>query len=387
MKRIINLTVGAMCLLTSSLIAQSTTFSIGELNPYVSEYIKPVALGMATGMGHGWSHRAQPHDTWGFDLSVSVVATAIPTSDQTFSISRLDDMTNDGYQFLSSDTDNPLSSSYMIPTAASPDVAGAYFSKDINPDPIEETLVEFNMLDGIMPEDLAYAPNFAVQLAFGLPKGTEFMLRLLPNVGPTITEMAGVEELTVDNFSLWGIGVKHDLKQWIPRLSNSTFWEISALLAYSEFNFDVSVEDFSLNPDELMGSSVMAHYTDINGDGSMPSSGTDFESLGFGMHMNALTGSIMIGADIPVIKPFIGLGFNKAFVSTGLTGQLPLVEYVDDDNVNVDFDPIGLNVEAGKTYMNFQAGLNIKILILNIYAQYSYQQYSMISAGVSLGIE
>ncbi len=392
MKRLTNLIALSLCFLTSSLNAQST-FSMGELNPYFSEYLKPMALGMATGMGHGWAHEARPHKILGFDLSLSVVAVQIPEADQTFKVSALSKMTGNGYSFLDANS-NPLGNDDLLPTLVSSLPSDATMQKDLAPSDLAPSmLVDVPMMDGLFPEDIAYAPNMALQFALGLPKGTEIMARYVPEVASTINDYAndaGFDEASVNELNMWGIGVKHDIKQWIPVVKRVPMLEISALLAYSEFNFDIGTTAITLNPDELLNG-IAPTYTDIDGDGNVPTSGADFNDVGFGMNMSSLTGAVLVGANIPVIRPFIGVGFNKASVSTGLTGNLPMIEYNLNSSdgtttANVDYDPVGLNVEAEKTFVNFQAGINFKLLIFNFHAQYTYQQYSMISAGLALSI-
>jgi len=373
MKNHLSMYILAVSLFFTPIYSQTSTFSLGELNPYFKEYLKPMALGMTTGMGHGWSHDVKPHDKWGFDLSVSAVLVEIPNSELMFSSSALTSLTANGYQFL--DASGNLITNFELPTISSDQTTNISIQRDINPN--GGTPVDMELLDGLMP--YAYAPNFAVQLAAGLPLGTEVMVRFLPNMASTINEAADIEEIKVNDLSIWGLGVKHDIKQWIPSLSDVKLLDVSALLAFSVFNLDVGTDDFPFTPEELL--------TGVNINYKSGLTSADFERQGFDMNMKSLNGALLFGLNIPVVRPFVGVGFNRATVSTGLTGTLPLIYYIDDDNVDIDIDPVGLRVDAEKTFINFQTGVSLKLLFLTLYGQYTYQQYSMYSAGISLGFK
>lgn len=349
----------------------SSTFSLGELDPYFEEYLRPLALGIAVGMGHGWAHEAKPHNTLGFDVSVSAVVVSIPEADLMFHSSSLDGMKTNGYSFIDGNS-NPITD-FELPTVSSDQSTDISIQKDINPN--GGTLVDMKALDGVIP--YSYAANLAVQLAVGLPKGTEVIGRYLPNMESTINKAANFDQLTVTNFSLWGIGVKHDIKQWIPVVSKVPFLEMSVLLAYSGSRFDSNSSDFSLDLEELIPG-VNINYAD-------GVSSEDFNEQGFDMNMNSFNGALLVGFNIPVLKPFVGVGFNKASVNTGMTGNLPFITYVDDDNIDVTIDPVGLRVEADRTFVNLQAGLSMNLAFFSLYGQYTYQEYSMYSAGIAIG--
>ncbi len=363
----------------SSLIAQtSTTFSVGELSPYFSEYLKPVTLGVATGMGSGWAHEAKPHNTLGFDVSFTATVVQFPSGGLTFDNNALSSMKNDGYSLLK-DGNVVTNSATGIPSMASSDKGSSYsLQKTINSgfssDP--ET-VEFDLLDGL---DIPFVPNLAIQAAVGLPKNTEVMVRFIPDMSSSINNVMGSNDVSVDRLNMWGLGVKHDLKQWIPVLSRIPIIQLSAMVAYSQFNLDVNLPDIDLQPENIYKGTSTISY-----EGEADDKEATWKEHGFDMEMSSLVGSIMIGANIPVFKPYIGVGFNRASINTGLTGNLPKITYVDATNIKVEIDEKGLRIDQKKTFANFQAGFNIKLAVFNIYAQYTLQEYSMFSGGIAFG--
>ena len=46
----------------------------------------------------------------------------------------------------------------------------------------------------------------------------------------------------------------------------------------------------------------------------------------FKLGMSAFTGSLLVGANIPVFQPYIGLGFNSTKFEAGLKGNFPVIE-------------------------------------------------------------
>lgn len=369
MKRLLSLFVLVSSLFSMPTFGQSSTsFSVGELNSYFGEYLKPVVLGLATGMGSGWAHEAAPHNTLGFDVSISAVAVQIPTSAMNFSTSNLSGMIDNGYSF---------GFVTELPTMASPDVTNANISKSLSSNGVSQE-IKIPALNGL---DIPYTPNASLQVAVGLPKGTEVMGRFMPDVGSSINNL-DIDGIHVNEMNIWGIGVKHDIKQWIPAVSRIPVLEISALVAYSKFNFDMTSTDIALSP---------AAIADASGLNIVDNTSSLYDDQGFAMEMSSLTGSLMFGANIPIVHPFVAVGFNKASVNTGLTGTYPIIQVNPsptsaDDILEVNETENGPTVESEKTFVNFQAGLSVKVAILSIHAQYTYQEYSMYSVGLAVGI-
>lgn len=380
MKKKISLFILGVSLLTTPLFSQTLVFTMEELDPYFGEFVKPMAIGMATNLGAGWVHEAAPHKTLGFDISLSTTLVNFPSNALNFSTNALSSMSTSGYTFTEvlsdgSSTLNPVSS---LPTLVSPDAANAEMNKTISTPMGNQTIVipAFNGLD------VPFAPGVSLQLAIGLPKGTEVIGRFVPEASSYINDYAGLDDLKVNKMNSWGIGVKHDIKQWIPVVSRIPILEISALVSYSAFVFDISSPTVGITPQTI---------EDASGFRIKDNSGASYGDQGFAMEMNSFTGSLLVGANIPVIHPFIGIGFNKTSASTGLTGTFPDLYVNNTPTSQDDVFYVGgtkdspLNLDVERTFVNFQAGLNIKLPILTIHAQYTYQEYSMYSAGIALG--
>ena len=385
MKKAIYLYILSVITLFTPLLSQSSnSFSVGELNPYFGEYMKPMAIGLAAGMGSGWAHEARVHKTLGFDVSMSVSAVQIPTSAMNFSSSSLSDMNADGYSFYQGGSEM---SNVELPTVSSDQVTDVSMVKSLSYNGIDAAL-EIPAFDGL---NANYAPSVALQAAVGLPKGFEIIGRYVPESSSLLNDYSGLDELSIEELNMWGIGLKYDIKDLLPFVSRVPLLRVSTLVTYSKFNFAMVSPEISFKPEDIIPSGVTWGYHPDN-EMSDSEQATAYDNQGFAMEMTSITGSVLVGLNIPVIRPFIGFGVNRASASTGLTGNYPVIEF--NENLGItstdillvkDPEQDALYVETEKTFVNFQAGANIKLGFFSIHAQYIYQEYSMYSVGLALG--
>ena len=155
-----------MCVAVSQIAAQS---KVEERLQNLSKsdakgWLQPAVNGFGMGMNSGFFHTAKTHSLLGFDLKIPVMLAQVPSGDKTFN-----------------------SSVY----GESPTVAG---DKGSSSDPIR----------GL---DLSLVPFVAPQLTVGVPFKTDVLLRYVPK-----TEISK----DVGEVSMLGLGVKHNLNQWIP---------------------------------------------------------------------------------------------------------------------------------------------------------------------------
>ncbi|MEJ0033086.1 MAG: DUF6588 family protein [Bacteroidota bacterium] len=170
---------------------------------YLSEgYISPMLKAVGYGMNQGWYNTAKPHKFPGFDLTVSVNPVFVPSADKIFSV----DNTKLGSVQLTQDIkgNNPgATGKGDIPTIlGQKDITTTYTAK-------LPATGSFNGPDGI---GINFIPMPTAQLGIGLPKNTDLKVRFVPTVD--------LGKATSDNitgkFGLFGIGIMHDIKQWIP---------------------------------------------------------------------------------------------------------------------------------------------------------------------------
>jgi len=344
-------------LLISILSKGQEEFRIGELSPYVSQYMSPFAKAMSISMSGGWAHTAKVHKTLGFDVSFSGSATNIPENN---------------YNLNTSELNMPK---YNFSTISTPTISG-----DNNATPSEITR-EFNSSNIIPPLqfdafkglNIHYGGMLALQGAIGLPKGTEVILRYIPNISSITNNLIPSDvDIKLEPTGMWGVGVKHNIKQWIPVIKKVPFLQISGLLSYSKFYTGFSGNNLKITP-ELLGAT-----NNIN---------ENWDNQKFDINMSSFYGSLLFSANIPIFQPVIGIGFNSSYFEGGFKGNYPIVEIdMSDPNIYVvnksEKDP--LIIETRNTNFNFQAGARLKLGVIVLNYMYTLQNYSMHTAGIAV---
>lgn len=381
MKRRFTLLIVVISLAFSSINAQNT-LSLGEFDPYLTEYFRPFARGMASGMGAGWAHTAEVHSTLGFDFTLNFTIVNIPTSAAGFSGSKIASMTSPnggGYSFSGNEFANIRSDggptntiTKEFETIYHPVTGAELYTPTIN----------FDALQGI---NLGFAGSASIQAAIGLPKGTELMIRFMPDVSgianSALGAMGGGTELLPT--MMYGGGIKHDIKQWIPVISKVPFLQMSGLFSFSKFTTGIKSDELTLDPDRFAAGNV----TDFSGEA--------YDDQQFEMDMSSITGSLLIGASIPVFQPFVGIGFNRGKFEAGLKGTYPILSvnddpltsgvmtpFIVDQNNGTESDP--LVVDDIKTQFNLQAGARIKLGFFVFHYQFTKQEYITHNAGIAV---
>jgi hypothetical protein len=401
--------------------------------------LTPLGNSFAAGLGGGWYNTARPHKLLGFDLTVSLNLATIPDVDKTFNFS------TQGFKALS--LQNPSGPSTVPTFIASNDLNGPPMVLKTSQTTISVALpasitsnslifsafkinassslpkgASFNgnnisfiapatqigdsiVLKGLVPKAIPFVaiPTPTAQLGIGLVFGTEVILRYMPSVGS-----GGFK------IGLWGFGVKHDIKQWIPVVKDIPFFDLSALVGYTKLT---TTYELSVTP-SLFGETTGPNATIV--DKSSPSSWTGQQMA---IDASAFTGQILIskGLLLNIFTPYIGIGFTSTNFTIDIKGKYPLLKsalyvggidpvLVNVDNANPakstitanpafskfytddkvlatattpgDYMELGKVVNSSVFMPNATVGLRLKLLLLTIHAQYTLQKYSMFSAGI-----
>lgn len=363
MKKIFTLSFIALALLLNQAKAQEATFSLSDLNSYVNAYTSPFAKAMPIGLSSGWATTAKTHSTLGFDLTLSTSLVMIPSSEGTVAASSID---------------LPASFSFSNPGADVPTIRG---DKDLTPPDIDIVLqsgsqsqtLSFPAFKGL---NMGIVPSAAIQVGFGLPKGTDIMVRFIPDFSGTVNNLVPDNvDVSLEKTSMWGLGVKHDIKQWIPVVSKVPFLQISGLLAYSKFKTGFSGGALAVTPDVL----GITNGTLANNDAL-------WNDQSFNMNASSFSANLLVGASLPVFQPFIGLGLNRGSFESGFYGTYPIVE-INSTNGNFEIndsesDP--LVVKQTVNNFNFQAGARLKLGPIVFHYALSMQKYNMHTAGLAV---
>lgn len=325
----------------------------------LKSYLTPFGNGFTAGMNGGWYNTAKVHKTLGFDITVTANLASVPSSDQSFDVSKL------GLHY------SQLNGDPTAQTIAGKDIEGPelVYSQPVGPQSYE--YARFRTPQG---SNFSYVPAPTVQLSIGTIKNTDLLIRFMPKVSLGDAGSIG----------LWGVGVKHSIKQWIPGLSLAKVFNLSALIAYNKLT--TSAE---LDVDPIKTYESMYNGTTFTQGNITPSLYTGQEtSLTFsGLHVGVI-GSI----DIPVISVYAGLGITKSTAKLKLKGNYPFAGpnntstglMVDDKYMMTD--PLNVDLAESSIKPRLTAGLKLKLAIFTIHADYTLATYSVVSAGFGLSI-
>ena len=372
-KFLISIALG-LFLTSFTLRAQITSFGkmltggVEDAEKLFEGYFTPAVNAFGATLNGGWYNTAKCHKLGGFDLTLTINTALIPDVDKTFN---LNDYNLTGEY-------NPDES--LVPTVAGEREEGTEISYIAEVDvPGEGTrmipLASFNAPQGA---GLGFLPAPMIQVGLGLIKETEIIGRFLPAI------KAGHGDYKV---GMWGIGVKHSIKQWIPAINKVPFFNLSFLGGYTKLTGNAAIE---LTPDEVdFGGTTVYDLT--NG-------AFAWDDQNLKLVSNAFTANIIVSADLPVITFYGGLGFATTKTNLSVTGYYPLptvqinpsedhyLEPVINES-SVVKDPIDIeikNSDGGTTKPRFNIGLRLKLGPITIHGDYTKANYSNFTTGLGI---
>ena len=297
---------------------------IDDASLLLESYLQPAFEGFGFGMNSGWYNTAKPHKFLGFDISGSISLARVPDSNQFFTLPT--GLTNVS---LTNPSDTRRLPTIFGPNLGADDLPELRFTDD-NGDEIirisaptglgiDEDIVPFNAV-----------PVPMIQLGLGIFKGTELKLRYIPE--QDFEGDGGVK--------LFGIGVMHDVTQYLPAEKLLPF-DLSVFLGYTNLESYVNI-------DEAAGQTAV-------------------------FNANAWTVQGVISKKVLFFTAFAGLGYSNSNVDFNMLGDY-------STETSTFTDPISLNYKNAGIRTNI--GVRIKLLFLTITGEYAIQEYNTLTAGV-----
>lgn len=352
------------CLILSATPANAQIENTGKLiqsglddaNILTREYLKPAARGFGAGLNAGWFNSAGTHRVLGFDVTFRLNAAIVPGSDKVFDIAEL------GLQKATlAEPGSGISPTLSGNTSTGPEVVVQETIEIMGGMQHTLELARFSMPGG---SGFGYVPTPMLQASVGLPAGTDLIIRMLPTY--TIDEYG--------SFSLWGLGVKHDLKTWLPGGDLIPF-DLSAMAGFTSFKTSVGY---------LVEPGASSYEVDPN---NYDRPGT-WEGQQMDIASNAFTVNALIGKSFPVITLYGGVGYETSTMTIKSIGNYPVITperagefYTGNRELDIITDPLNIQIR-GTNHFRALAGLRLKLLILTISADYTVAEYSMASVGV-----
>jgi hypothetical protein len=326
-------------------MASSSTFAQDDIEKLLEEgvedgrklitaYTDPFMKTLSLSLNQGWYNTAKPHKIAGVDLTITVNAMYVPKDQMVFKPASL------GLTSIELAPNSPGAPN--APTILGPDNSPVFRLKGDNsgnsnfegPPGLD---LEGNKLGNKVPVPMAH-------LGFGLPKGTDIKLRFTPTI-----ELG--DEGTV---KLFGIGVMHDIKQWIPGIKLLPF-DLSGFVGYTKFELRSKL------------------------DADTPSN-ADQEGI---FTMNATTIQGVISKKFSVITFYGGLGYNIAKSNLALKGKYDLNDDGDETD-QYETNPIDLKFAASGPRVT--VGTRLKLAVFTFHADYTLQKYKCLTVGFGIAV-
>ncbi len=308
-----------------------------DANTIIGKYISPFAKGFGYGMANGWYNTAKAHKPLGIDITVTANLAKAPEKELF-------------YTFLASDYNNL--SLAAGGTADLPTVLGGETAEKLraeyteNIDGQDYTVSQtFDAPSGLDVDEFGgYVPVPMLQVGLGLFKNTDLKVRFLPTQK---NEEDGYE------VKLFGLGLMHDVKQWIPGIKQVPV-DISAFVGYTKLSthFDLSGSDITTDG--------TAEYV-----------------------VKAMTYQMLVSKKLSVLTLYGGLGYNNVTSNIEMLGTYeietdnPAVPIILKDPIKNDFASSGARATVGA---------RLKLLILTLHADYTIQEYNTLTLGVGLSV-
>jgi len=313
-----------------------------DANVLARAYLNPYAMALGDGLNNGWYNSAKTHNLFGFDFNISMSAIKIPKSETTFDLNTL------GLTNLSPEN----SANHIAPTVAGTDAEGPrVLVKDNN----GNTISSFNTPNGL---GLDVVPVPMVQLGLGLLPHTDFIVRFVP-------------EMKYDNngdkmkIGFWGLGVKHNFKEWIPVIKALPF-DASVFGSYSEMNAQ---------------SEITIGSNDFN-DGDVRLTADEATNPLLKFKTKTSKFGLILSKKIGILTVFGGIGQSKSTITINLLGKYNVKKSTGEAIFDLT-DPIDLNFES--TNLCMDAGLRLKLAFFSLFGSVNKAEYTSYNAGVSFG--
>jgi hypothetical protein len=300
----------------------------------VEGYIDPFMKSLSLGLNQGWYNTAKPHKVAGLDLTITANAMYIPTSDKVYNVSNLNKI-----ELAPGQSD--------FPNGNVPTIFGVEKSPVYQPKGSIDSSEQFDGPSGIdIKKNIGInaLPVPMVQLGFGLPKGIDLKLRFFPK-----------SKLGDDGtIQLYGIGVMHDVKQYIPGIKLLPF-DLSVFAGYTHLGLNYNMSG------SVAGENQKAIY-----------------------EVNSTTIQGIISKKVSVLTVYGSLGYNIAKSNLAIKGTYDTNDDGDTTDSTDQKDPLDSKFAASG--MRVTGGLRLKLWVFTLHGDYTLQKYSCLSVGFGINI-
>jgi hypothetical protein len=306
-----------------------------DASRFADKYFEPIFKGVGYGFNNGWYNTAKTHQTLGFDITISANLAFVPKADNYFTFR------NEDYLITSLETGTEA----KTPTLFGPDEVGPGLEvKD------EETgliIARFAGPRGAGFKDaigFQAVPSPILQAGIGVIKNTEIKIRYIPDVARKDAD-----------YSVWGIGIMHDIGQWIPVIKKAPI-DISLFGAYSKLSTTIRFDPLEDFPGE---------------------------NQRFSSTINGYTLEALVSKKISFLTLLAGIGYNHAKTNFDLLGTYQVTygnPALPDDFMLTYENPIKLDTNESSARLT--GGIRLQFAVVTFHALYTFNRYNLLNVGL-----
>jgi len=296
---------------------------IAQAEKLLEAYFTPMAESFGAGLNNGWYNTAKPHNLGGFDLTFTVNTVIIPSSAKTFNIK------DAGGTVFTSSTKTEASTIF-----GSSDATPMTYNMS---GPGDQAIGQgdFNMPGGFKTPAM---PLPMIQAGIGLIKNTAIDIRYMPmlNVANNF------------NVNLFGIGLKHDLLQWIPVVGDAIPMSLSLQGGYTTLNTELKIsgQEVSLNT-------------------------------------KATTINLVASKRLLMFTGYAGIGYNSSTTSFSADADF---ELKGESGASIKFEEkVQMDFES-KNNLRANVGFRFNITLVTIQADYTFSEYPTATLGLGVSL-
>lgn len=280
----------------------------------IEAYFTPMTESFGAGLNNGWYNTAKPHSLGGFDLTFTLNTVIIPNSAETFKI-------GDAFGNVFKSEENEASTIF-----GSTSTTSMYYESSV---PGSDS-IPFNMPGGFKTPAM---PLPMIQAGIGLIKNTAIDIRYMPmlNIGD------------IGKVNLFGIGVKHDLLQWIPGIGDAIPMSLSLQAGYTSLNTELKILEQEV--------SLKTKATTIN---------------------------LVASKKILMVTGYAGIGYNSSTTSFSADADFELSGIKFEEKVQMDFE--------SKNNLRANVGFRFNITVVTIQADYTFAEYPTATLGLGVSL-
>lgn len=338
-KALVSVLSGALIFLSVESFAQDgfSNFikeDLEDSKKLLQAYMTPLMKGANLALNQGWYNTAKTHKMFGLDVTTSVSFMTIPKSEMFFNVN---DLKLNHFSLAPDSPDYP-----NAPTVLGPDRTPEFVYTDENG--VDQTFEGPPGIDLKGNIKMAKLPVPMVNLGISLPLSTDLKIRFAPTV-----------KLGSDaEFKFWGVGVMHDIKQYIPGIKLAPL-DLAAFVGYTQMEIE---------------------YRETSG--SIP--GEDKKAA---MKMSGTTIQVVISKKFSLLTLYGAAGYNIAKSNLGIKGKYDIDE--NGEYSAGEIDPVELEFTASGPRLT--GGLRLQLIkVITLHADYTLQKYNALNVGFGISV-